>query len=1592
MAIVTGTTASETLTGTANADTIDALGGNDVLAGLGGADQLNGGEGNDTASYAASVAVAVSLETGTATGGDAEGDTFDSIENLTGGAGNDTLEGNAGNNVLAGGSGSGDTVSYANASGGVLVNITTTTAQNTLSAGTDTLTGFENIIGSAFSDSLTGTSSVNTLTGGDGNDVLNGLAGADTLIGGLGDDTYVVDNALDVVTELFDEGTDTVQSSITYTISDQDVENLTLTGTSGLSATGNDSNNILTGNSGANTLTGGLGDDTLNGGAGNDTLSGGDGNDTLNGGLGNDNLNGGANSDTASYADATAGVTVNLTLAGAQNTVGAGSDTLTLIENVLGSNFSDTLTGDANVNILTGGGGNDTLNGGTGADTLIGGLGDDTYVVDNVLDEVTEDSDAGTDTVQSSVTHTLGDNVENLTLTGGSAIDGTGNTLNNTITGNSGANILSGGDGNDTLTGGADNDTLNGGADNDTLNGGTGNDTMIGGAGDDTYVVDSVDDVVDETSDGGAGIDTVQSSDTFTLSDPNLENLTLTGGAIINGTGNDSDNVIIGNTANNILNGGIGNDTLDGGANADTLIGGDGNDTYVVDHASDTIIEAAAEGDADLVKSSISYVLADADLENLTLLGASTINGTGNAGINTIIGNSGNNTLAGLGDADDLIGGGGTDTATYAASGLGVTVSLVTGIGMGGDAEGDTLAEIENLTGSAFDDTLEGDGTNNVLAAGAGTGDTVSYENAEAGVTVSLATTTAQNTLGAGTDTLTGFENLTGSAFDDTLTGEGIANTLIGGAGNDTLVGAAGNDTLTGEAGDDTLHGGLGDDALNGGDDTDTATYADAASAVTVDLDAGTATGGAGADTLSEVENVIGSAFNDTLTGDGNDNVLTGGSGNDILDGGGGNNTLIGGLGNDTLTGGANNDTLDGGAGSDTMTGGDGDDTYVVDSSSDVVTENDDEGEDTIESTASFSLVSNGENVENLVLLGGALTGTGDDGDNKITGNANNNTLTGNDGDDFLDGAEGNDTLKGGEGSDVLVGGDGNDTADFTDATGNLMVDLDFGVAVSDDSEDVDTLLEIEHVIGGAGDDLFIASDAANNINGGTGNDTISYAGSDAAVTLTLGGAGSGGHAAGDTLTSIEHAIGSSYNDTLTGNISANVLTGGEGNDTLNGGAGADTLIGGLGNDTYTVDNVGDVVDESDGDGVDLVQSSVTYSLDTPEAADIENLTLTSGAAINGTGNALGNTVLGNSSNNTLTGLAGGDTLNGAGGNDTLLGGDDDDILIGGAGNDTLDGGDGTNTASYTGTTGNLYVDLTIAGAQNTRAAGRDSLLNIQNLTGGSGHDWLVGEDGSNVLDGGAGNDRLEGLDGADELIGGLGKDTADYTFSDEGVTVDLATESVDVDVLVVEAGIGTDGDADGDTLDSIENVVGSAFADMFIASSAANVFTGGAGTDTVSYEDAEDVVVPTGVTVNLSNGTGSGGIAAGDRYYSVENVIGSGFNDTLTGNSAANELDSGEGNDRLFGGGGNDTLTGGDGEDLFVFKDGWDADEITDFVAGEDRIDVSNFGSAFNTLVEIQAAAIDDGSDTTIDFGSGDTLLIRNMLVANLQADDFIF
>lgn len=475
----------ENVVGNGGADTMIGTGAANIFTGNGGDDVLQSHGGNDT---------------------------------LLGGDGNDLLNGGGDNDSLDGGTGV-DTATYAGAAGAVTVSLAVAGAQATGGSGTDTLAGIENLTGSSFNDTLTGDAGANVIDGG---------AGIDTMTGGAGDDVYYVDDSGDNVVEADGGGTDTVYSTASYALTGRIVETLTLLGAAAIDGTGNGRANVINGNSNNNVLIGLDGNDTLNGGLGADTL---------NGGAGNDTLNGGAHTDTATYVDATAAVTVSLAVAGAQNTGGAGVDTLIDIEKLTGSAFNDTLTGNA---------ANNTLDGGSGADVLSGGAGDDTYYVDNVGDNVVEASPDGTaDRIFSSVTYTLsGRYVETLSLTGAANINATGNSKANTLNGNDGNNLLSGLDGLD---------VLNGGLGNDTLNGGLGNDALNGGGGADTFVFDS--------ALGAANIDAISdytiADDTISLENAVFTGLavgTLTGGAFyIGAAAHDSTDRIIYNSATGAL-------------------------------------------------------------------------------------------------------------------------------------------------------------------------------------------------------------------------------------------------------------------------------------------------------------------------------------------------------------------------------------------------------------------------------------------------------------------------------------------------------------------------------------------------------------------------------------------------------------------------------------------------------------------------------------------------------------------------------------------------------------------------------------------------------------------------------------------------------------------------------------------------------------------------------------------------------------------------------------------------------------------------------------------------------------------------------
>jgi Ca2+-binding RTX toxin-like protein len=435
--------------------------------------------------------------------------------------------------------------------------------------------------------------------------------------------------------------------------------------------------------------------------------------------------------------------------------------------------------------------------------------------------------------------------------------------------------------GNDVLSGGNGDDMIAGQGGNDTLSGGAGNDTLFGGTGDDVM-------------NGNAGIDTASYADAASAV---AVNLSLTAAQNTGGAGTDqllSVENLIGSAYSDFLYGNATYNQIRGGTGDDTIYGYDGNDTLRGDAGNDTLNGGAGN----------DFLYADPN--NLTPGYSNVlIGGTGNdllssgLGADTLQGNDGADRITDSGGDDIIQGGAGIDLLDYsAANSSAVTVNLATTTAQDtGGAGIDTITGVENLIGTQFSDTLTGNGGANVIEGwygddtingGAGI-DTASYQLGGA-VIVSLDLATAQDTVGAGNDTLTSIENLLGSNYDDELTGNNGVNRLDGSFGNDLLFGLGGGDTLIGGEGDDTLNGGAGNDTLNGGNGNDAASYIGATAGVNVDLTVAGAqvTGGAGSDTLTSIENLFGSAFNDTLHGNSANNILDGFGGSDTLTGGGG--------------------------------------------------------------------------------------------------------------------------------------------------------------------------------------------------------------------------------------------------------------------------------------------------------------------------------------------------------------------------------------------------------------------------------------------------------------------------------------------------------------------------------------------------------------------------------------------------------------------------------------------------------------------------------------------------------------------------------
>lgn len=1681
------------MVGSSDPDTLEGFGGDDTLAGGLGDDRLDGGAGYDTANYRHSLqGVTVNLSTGQASGhgndalismegiwGSDYADqlTGDDQDNeLIGHDGNDTLVGGGGNDGFSGGAGADsqdggdgndwmtlsldndtanggagwDSASFEDALVSVEFDLATgivTSREDPARAAEITLISIEQIGGSFEDDVIRGDAGHNNIFGDYGNDTLYGGAGDDVLDGGAEDfffnskGSFKTDNNNVIYGG---DGVDTVlyhgsrQHVLIHARADADsyrvsigasydilygVEKIQFTeGTFDLSDlaapeglyVGSDQNDSLMGSSADDTMEGLAGSDRLDGQDGDDSISGGAGDDSLSGGLGNDSLDGGADNDWANYSASQTVVTVNL-LTGIAT--GEGADVLIGIENIAGSNFGDDLWGDNLSNFIGGNGGDDTLNGGAGNDTLDGdegadhlkgGDGDDVLVAS--LDADTLDGGAGHD--QLSFASILGYGVEfslaNKTL---AALSHSDNPTLQTVHQLTLVSI-------EEIKGTQLADVLIGDANNNTLIGGYGSDTLYGGAGDDVLYAD------DEHSNpsggnvlhGGEGSDTAmyrgqRQQFSVQLDDaPNSYRVIFGGGSdtlhdvekigFDNGTfdlsalatakglirGTDQADYLTGTDGNDTLEGLAGDDRLFGRLGNDLLDGGAGNDW--ADYGSSTAINA-----------NLNTGLATGEGSD-TLVGIENIEGSGFG--DDLTGDAQANSLRGHSGSDTLYGGAGNDTL-----------------------DGGWDFEADSILGGNDDDLLIVQGSD-TLDGGAGQ-DKIQF-NSSGGVEFNLITGVyfeRQTPATSYTLTLSSIEQIEGTAHADVLTGDANDNQLFGSPG----------DTLYGGAGDDLLHGGFfyagkyGDlpavTSVHGDGGIDTFVLSGMRNQVRVHLgeiqesyevfvpliswsgsyspqqyahvatlygiekvqlsdgifdisELATAKGFIkGTDqndylmgTFSN-ETLEGLAGNDQLFGESGQDLLLGGDGDDSLSGGPGDDTSIGGSGNDTLRGDFG-DSLTGTDGLDSVMGGDGDD--LIHAAIDNDTLDGGSGKDKLSfanvgfngwssplSGVDFNLatgvvfpkaspeIKRTLNVFNIEQFEGSPYAdviTGDVNDNELFGAGGNDTLYGGDGNDLLHGDTsffftGKESYSLNPASDELHGGNGTDTITYAGNRGHFFVNRLDGLNnfTIAAGSSVDMAYGVEKIRFNDGTFDLSAIASAQGV----------YKGTEQSDTIT-------GWTGNDTIE------GFGGDDVLQGHDGKDSLSGGEGNDLLRGSRGDDTLDGGAGNDTL------DGSHSSVGGTANLQTGWASVEGSNVLLISIENIF---GSRFNDllTGNGLANALHGNDGVDTLAGGGGNDTLDGGAGADLLQGGDGDDVLLASLDNDTLDGGAGQDRIRFDGSSGGVDFDLatsTLKLLQQSAVAYTLNLISIEQIEGSAGADLITGDANNNELFGGGGNDTLYGSTGNDTLHGGSqialfgGKGTNDVLYGGAGIdTVVYSGNRNEVIVRILDVP-GAYQITYGTSLDTAYEVEKIRFSD--------GIF------------DLSAVADPKG----LFRGTANANYLIGSSDH--ETMLGLAGDDTLNGLDGDDSLSAGDGDDQLLGGLGDDTIDGGAGNDWVSFLNssnninanlgtGLATGEGSDTLVGIENIDGSSFNDVLTGNAQPNWLRASSGSDT-LDGGAGNDTL----------------
>lgn len=1249
------------------------------------------------------------------------------------------------------------------------------------------------------------------------------------------------------------------------------------------------------------------------------------------------------------------GSTINVSALPNQATTligGVGGDLL------IGSdNLADTIVGNGSSDYIEGRSGNDVLIGGEGNDSIIGGAGNDIA-----------QGDAGDDIIFGDA----GDDIVN------------GNAGNDFIHLGAGDDTADGGEGVDMILASAGDDAVMGAAGNDIIDGGAGNDVLDGGSGDDIVLGNFGDDRIT----GGEGSDTLVGDDGNDLIEADNGNDFILGGAGVDvlkgGNGND---VINGGTGNDFIDGGLGNDILKGGGGSDVveggmdddilsgggwseLSGGYGNDTFLA-YSSETL--TGGEGDdfysinAWWKNAAGSWVTINADAGGQDIIA-----------INNTYDVLDNNIYEIYKKGDDLV------VTDYTSSFLFIKDHFVNQTIEKIVLEGNKYINLNTITSAStainsFD--WEGE-TAYTLSFSVATGDTSSYFNQQNNKLTEFnnAFSSIQSKFSNGA-----LQNFEKASFEEALQTE---NSYYDGGEVTSYY-----KTRSWFDGKYTIYKVVDHTELNTHNDvyelrklsSDLNSYFDADSnswasvtpeenyveALTALKYSGIVNGmfydtyliaNGATQVVTEITEVINGHLTITILTEAGQSYKGINFGHRVLNTlnfeivkfgtfsiDGPNDKLIGNFNAEIINGNGGNDTLFGNGGDDTINGGLGND-WIFGG----------DGNDTLNGNAGNDIIFGG--INNDFINGG-------DGGDVIVGGGGGDQLYGDAGDDWIDAGDGIDLIRGGAGNDIIFAGAGDD--DIEGGTGDDTIYGQDGNDLASGGEGIDV------IYGGAGNDRIYGNQGTDYLYGDEGNDEV--------------------HGIEDA----DNIFGGSEHDLLFGHGGNDKLYGNAGNDTIQGGQGADQIDGGDGADTVHY-----------GDSTAAV--TVNLATNTYSGGYAAGDVVTNVEAVNGSQYA--DTFTGNESGNTFIGDAGADIINANGG---------DDFIISELDGDVVNGGDGTDLLSFQRQVTAATISLISGNA--TNGVNQVTFSNIENLigtiyadniTGNSSGNVLYGNNGNDIIYGDGGNDSLLGGDGNDNSYGGLGDDSiygdqgndildggdgwdgAAYVHSQSAVNVNLLT------------GVGTNGDAAGDTLVNIESVTTSNFNDTITGSNVRNWLDGNAGIDTIYGMDGNDVIcgkaegdildggngtdeyffngtAASGITVNLAIGrstNNSSGLY--DTLASIETVYASSANDTIIGNSSNNLLFGKEGDDNINGGDGDDTLYGGTGSDILNGGNGTDAADYTQETTSVNINLTSNISSgsaAGDTFTSIERINATNYNDTIVGNAS-DNIVYGNAGVDNIS------